>query len=68
MQFIQRWDQKTSQLFLSHSYNQYQARISRLISRTGDGPLYLLIAVILTWNDGVRGHDFFPLCIKSVCY
>ncbi|MDD2343242.1 MAG: phosphatase PAP2 family protein [Tolumonas sp.] len=65
MQFIQRWDQKTSQLFLSHSYNQYQARISRLISRTGDGPLYLLIAVILMWNDGARGHDFFHCIFKA---
>ena len=47
MQFIQRWDQKTSQLFLSHSYNQFQARVSRWISRTGDGPTYLLAGVIL---------------------
>lgn len=65
MQFIQRWDQKTSQLFLSHSYNRFQARISRLISRTGDGPLYLLIAVILTWHDGARGQDFFHCTLKA---
>ena len=44
MQFIQRWDQKNSQLFLSHSYNQYQAKISRWISRTGDGPFYRFFA------------------------
>lgn len=59
MQFIQRWDQRTSQLFLSHGYNQFQARISRCVSRTGDGPFYLLIGIILAWCDGARGKDFF---------
>ena len=58
MQFIQRWDQKTSQLFLSHSYNQYQAKISRWISRTGDGPFYLLLGLTLAGCDGARGHNF----------
>ncbi len=58
MQFIQRWDQKTSQLFLSHSYNQYQAKISRWISRTGDGPFYLLLGLTLAGRDGARGHNF----------
>ena len=65
MQFIQRWDQKTSQLFLSHSYNQFQARVSRWISRTGDGPLYLLAGVILAWSDGGRGQDFLHCFLKA---
>ena len=65
MQFIQRWDQKTSQLFLLHSYNQFQARVSRWISRTGDGPLYLLAGVILAWSDGSRGQDFLHCTLKA---
>ena len=59
MQFIQRWDQKTSQLFLSHSYNQFQAKISRFVSRTGDGPFYLLLGISLAGCDGARGRGFF---------
>lgn len=58
MQFIQRWDQKTSQLFLSHSYNQFQAKISRLVSRTGDGPFYLFLGIFLAGCDGPRGRGF----------
>ena len=44
--------------FLSHSYNQYQAKISRWISRTGDGPFYLLLGLTLAGCDGARGHNF----------
>ena len=65
MQFIQRWDQKTSQLCLSHSYNQFQARISRWVSRSGDGPFYLLAGVLLAWLDGARGLGFFLCTLKA---
>lgn len=65
MQFIQRWDQKTSQLFLLHGYNRFQAKISRYISRTGDGPFYLLLGIALAWCDGVRGQDFFLYAVMA---
>ena len=32
------------------SYNRPQARISRVISRTGDGPLYAVLAALLWWQ------------------
>ena len=63
MQFIQRWDQKP----VNSSYHTVITNIRHVLAmdfRTGDGPLYLLIAVILTWNDGVRGQ-FLPLCLKA---
>lgn len=58
MNHITRWDLRLSQLCLLHGYNQLQARLSRLISRTGDGPLYLLLALGLAWWDGARGQLF----------
>ena len=65
MQFIQRWDQKTSQLFLSHGYSRFQAKISRYISRTGDGPFYLLLGITLAWFDGSRGLNFFQYALMA---
>ncbi len=65
MQFIQRWDQKTSQLFLLHGYNRFQAKISRYISRTGDGPCYLCLGMTLAWFDGSRGQDFFQYVLMA---
>ena len=38
MDQITRLDLLVSRLCLSHGYNQLQARISRLVSRTGNGP------------------------------
>ncbi|MBP8173775.1 MAG: phosphatase PAP2 family protein [Aeromonadaceae bacterium] len=58
MDQITRLDVWVSRLCLSHGYNHIQARISRLVSRTGDGPLYLLLALLLAWLDGERGMGF----------
>ena len=58
MDQITRLDLLVSRLCLSHGYNQLQARISRLVSRTGDGPLYLAGALLLAWLDGERGANF----------
>lgn len=51
MNRIQYWDEQVSRVCLSHSYNRLQARVSRLISRTGDGPLYALVALGGLWLD-----------------
>ncbi len=37
MNKIQQWDLQVCRICLLHAYNRPQARISRLISRTGDG-------------------------------
>ena len=58
MKRLQRLDLRCSELFLQHGYNQLQARISRIVSHTGDGPLYLLIALALAGLDGSRGLSF----------
>lgn len=62
---IQQWDLKASQLCLLHPYNQFQARVSRWVSKTGDGPLYLLIGLILFCCDGFRGEQFLLQTLKA---
>lgn len=58
MNIIQRWDLRLSQVCLQHGNSQLQARVSRLVSHTGDGPLYLLLGGLLFWLDGERGAEF----------
>ena len=58
MNRLQRLDLRCSELCLQHAYNRAQARISRYVSRTGDGPAYLLLALVLAWLDGARGQAF----------
>lgn len=58
MNQIKRLDLRCSELCLQHSYNRVQARISRLVSRTGDGPLYGVLALALVSFDGDRGVRF----------
>ena len=50
MNKIQQWDLQVCRVCLLHPYNGPQARISRLISRTGDGPLYAVLAALLWWQ------------------
>lgn len=56
MNKIQQWDQRVCRLCLLHPYNRPLARASRLVSHSGDGPLYLLVAALL-WQQGSRGQD-----------
>ncbi|WP_434470925.1 phosphatase PAP2 family protein [Aeromonas veronii] len=50
MNKIQQWDFQVCRVCLLHGYNRQQARVSRLISRTGDGPLYAVLAALLWWQ------------------
>lgn len=50
MNKIQQWDLRVCRICLLHPYNRPQARVSRLISRTGDGPLYAVLAALLWWQ------------------
>ena len=56
MNKIQQWDLRVCRVCLLHPYNQPQARISRLVSRTGDGPLYAVAACLLWWQ-GSAGQE-----------
>ena len=58
MNQVKRLDLRCSELCLLHDYGWLQARISRLVSRTGDGPLYLLLALALLGLDGEWGREF----------
>ena len=58
MNQVKRLDLRCSEFCLLHDYGWLQARISRLVSRTGDGPLYLLLALALLGWDGERGREF----------
>ncbi|MGL4251810.1 MAG: phosphatase PAP2 family protein [Aeromonas sp.] len=50
MNKIQQWDLQVCRVCLLHPYNQPQAKVSRFISRTGDGPLYAMLAALLWWQ------------------
>ncbi|MFQ1999570.1 phosphatase PAP2 family protein [Aeromonas veronii] len=54
MNKIQQWDLQVCRVCLLHGYNRQQARVSRLISRTGDGPLYAVLAALLWWQGEVE--------------
>lgn len=55
MNKIQQWDLQVCRVCLLHGYNRQQARVSRLISRTGDGPLYAVLAALLWWQGRQSG-------------
>lgn len=50
MNKIQQWDLRVCRVCLLHPYNRPQASISRFVSRTGDGPLYGVLAALLWWQ------------------
>ncbi|WP_338143971.1 hypothetical protein [Aeromonas jandaei] len=54
MNKIQQWDLQVCRVCLLHTYNRQQARVSRLVSRTGDGPLYAVLAALLWWQGRVN--------------
>ena len=62
-QQLARLDLAFSLLCLQHKFNQPVAKISRCISRTGDGPLYALLLVLGWWfgqsaNPGTSDAQF----------
>lgn len=48
-QLLARWDLAFSLLCLQHKFNQPVTKISRCISRTGDGHLYALLLALGWW-------------------
>ena len=55
---IHRFDETAFIWFMKSSYAHKTARISRWVSRTGDGPLYVLLGVMLVLYDVNNGQDF----------
>lgn len=62
---IRDWDYRLSRFCLQHAYSQYQARISRYISKSGDGHIYLLAGLSMVLLDSHHGADFFVTCLKA---
>ncbi|MDA1381382.1 hypothetical protein PCI56_20500 [Plesiomonas shigelloides subsp. oncorhynchi] len=59
---LQQLDLALSTFCLCHRFNHQVARVCRLISRTGDGPWYLLLALVLLRWEPVHGAAFLPRC------
>ena len=55
---IQRFDDAVSALCLCHRFNLFTARVSRAISRTGDGHLYVIIGLFVFVFDALQGMAF----------
>lgn len=55
---LQRFDFIFSHYCLTHKFNHQTAKISRVISRTGDGPLYAFIGGAAWWLEPVAGGLF----------
>ncbi|MGL5758973.1 phosphatase PAP2 family protein [Plesiomonas sp.] len=56
---LRRFDLAVSTFCLCHRFNHAVARVSRMVSRTGDGPLYLLVGVLLYYTEPHAGTHFF---------
>ncbi|MFM5112335.1 phosphatase PAP2 family protein [Aeromonas hydrophila] len=67
MNKIQQWDLQVCRICLLHAYNRPQARISRLISRTGDGPLYAVLAALLWWQ-GEAERELVKLALLAFAF
>ncbi|OOE80665.1 phosphatase PAP2 family protein [Salinivibrio sp. ML198] len=55
---IQRFDHTVSTLCLSHRFSAGTAKIARAVSRSGDGPLYLVIGFTAWWLHEAVGLWF----------
>jgi len=55
---IVRWDVAFSVFCLKNRYSGQHATLSKAVSHTGDGHLYVLIALIALLADSSTGRDF----------
>jgi len=62
---LQHWDYRFSTLCLEHKFNVPVARISRWISRSGDGHLYVLIGLLIWLWDQRQGGAFLSTGLKA---
>ncbi|MGF1700663.1 phosphatase PAP2 family protein [Photobacterium makurazakiensis] len=62
---IQRLDFAFSTLCLCHRFNYQVARISRAISHTGDGHLYIVFGVLVWVLDPLQGHQVLKMGLMA---
>jgi undecaprenyl-diphosphatase len=53
---IHKYDVFLFSWLLHTSFHESLARISRYVSRTGDGQLYVLVMALLYWHEGLRSQ------------
>ncbi|MCW8347695.1 phosphatase PAP2 family protein [Vibrio sp. ZSDZ65] len=62
---IARFDLAFSLFCLDHRFNAQVARLSRLISRSGDGPLYACLAAFVWFFDERVGEAFLAVALLA---
>ncbi|MCF4171871.1 phosphatase PAP2 family protein [Vibrio sp. McD22-P3] len=62
---IARMDLAFSLFCLQHRFNAPVAKISRWVSRTGDGHLYLILGLMIWFMDDVAGRLFFAAALLA---
>ncbi|MFD2176427.1 phosphatase PAP2 family protein [Veronia pacifica] len=55
---IKRVDNAVSTLFLCNRFSPSIAKLSRWVSRTGDGPMYAVLGAVAALTDGLHGQSF----------
>ncbi|MBD1555520.1 phosphatase PAP2 family protein [Vibrio sp. S9_S30] len=56
---IVRLDLAFSSFCLQHRFNLQVAKISKAVSRSGDGPFYAVLGLVLWLMDSISGSQFF---------
>ncbi|WP_299685612.1 phosphatase PAP2 family protein [uncultured Vibrio sp.] len=62
---IVRWDVAFSVFCLKHRFSGQHATLSKAVSHTGDGHLYVLIALIALLGDSKTGSHFFMVGLAA---
>ena len=62
---IIRWDVAFSFFCLRNRYSQQSAQVSKAISHTGDGHLYILLALVVVLLDQTSGTDFLLVGLSA---
>lgn len=65
---ISRYDTVAFKWCLSRKHSQQVAKVSRWVSRLGDGIYYLLFGLVLLWQDPARGSVFFQYALLGFCF
>ena len=65
---IQRADQALYASLTDRKHAANIAQIARLVSRSGDGHLYLALAILMLWLDKTQGAEFFITALIAFAF
>ncbi|WP_035479819.1 phosphatase PAP2 family protein [Aliagarivorans marinus] len=63
LQLLTRWDYAISTHCLSHRFNHQVAKVARVISHSGDGYLYVVLAVLIGFTE--QAQAFLSLALPA---